>query len=290
MVTIKPANRKITFDSLKETIVKETGDYLQVTQMAIPSKTDKKKQNVSKVMGTKKEDFKIKNRAEGVKSLRRTMHNISDLVNCNVTSASRNNCLWMTLTYDHLERDPKKIGNDFEIFIKRLRRYLKKIDRDDFGYISVVEPQASGSFHFHVILIFSKCPPFIPNNEILERKLWEHGFTSIKSLSALNPGAYLAAYLSDMIVTPSDTTDAVKTQENGSKRIVKGARLYFYPAGMKIIRASRNIKRPNIKKMSASEAENILKNYEEFKRYDFQIISDDGKIINEGNRRYMRKI
>lgn len=271
----------IDYSDNSEVIVKKTGDYIKTTQMKYYPVTKTSDNRGGKF----KEEFQIENRAQCIASLKRTIETISDLVNCNVTEENRNNCLWITLTYDHLERDTKKIHADFSAFIKRLKRYLTKIDYEEFKYISVVEPQASGSFHFHVILIFNKFRPFIDNNEVMEKQLWKHGFTKVKALPAGNIGLYLSAYLSNVEVTQKDP----ETGKN-SKRYEKGARLYFYPAGMKIIRTSHNVLRPEKTKLKNKDLGSVLSDYEEIYRTDFDMLDDDGCVKNQCTKKTYKKI
>ena len=271
----------IEYDDNSEVLLKKTGDFVKTTQMKVipfvkPSKNRK---------GKYKEEYQIENRAQCIVSLRRTIETISDLINCNVTEENRKNCLWLTLTYDHLERDTKKIHADFSAFIKRLKRYLTKIGYEDFKYISVVEPQASGSFHFHVILIFNKFRPFIDNNEVLEKQLWKNGFTKVKDLPDGNIGLYLSAYLSDIEINHNQPDTGKK-----SKRIEKGARLYFYPAGMKIIRTSHNVVRPEKRRIKNKDLDSFLAEYEEIYRTDFNMLDNDGCIKNQCTKKTYKKM
>jgi len=76
-----------------------------------------------------------------------------------------------------------------------------------------------------------------------------------------NIGAYVSAYLSDIEVPDgreyTGSSECVEKDVHGQKKkFVKGARLIFYPVGVKIYRKSKGIKNAEQEKMSY---EKILK-------------------------------
>ena len=74
----------------------------------------------------------------------------------------------------------------------------------------------------------------IPNNDLA--KMWGKGFTKTKRLKRADKvGNYLIAYLSNL---------QIGDEGSQNKSIVKGARLYMYPKGIRIYRTSRGIKKP----------------------------------------------
>ena len=74
----------------------------------------------------------------------------------------------------------------------------------------------------------------IPNNDLA--KMWGQGFTKTKRLKRADKvGNYLIAYLSNL---------QIGDEGSQNKSIVKGARLYMYPKGIRIYRTSRGIKKP----------------------------------------------
>lgn len=199
-------------------------------------------------------------RADDSISIRKTMTRLRDLLNTNITDVL--NCRWVTLTYAENQRDSKKAYRDWEVFNKRFKRKYP-----GYEYISVIEPQGRGAWHFHVVFIWKTKAPYIPN-EIL-REIWGHGFVTIKRLDDVdNVGAYLTAYLCDMDVEEAKTAGMIWTSEaemkevevqdeNGnkiSKKILKGARLCYYPRGMNIYRCSRGVKPPEIEWTTAKRA------------------------------------
>ena len=198
-------------------------------------------------------------RTGNIRSLEKTMRNLRDLINTNVTPSNIQQVRFITLTYRENMRDTEKLYTDFRDFNKRLRRYVKKEYELSYEYIVCVEAQGRGAFHLHMIAIFPHIPPFIENEKL--SKLWSHGFVSIKSLNGNidNIGAYLTAYLSDLdiesgIPLTSDLLQGelreVLTEQGNNKHIIKGARLKLLPVGLNIYRYSRGIQKPVIEKMS----------------------------------------
>lgn len=214
--------------------------------------------------GEVKECQHMESRADNKNSVRISLGKLRDIINTNVSDASK--CLWVTLTYRENMRDTKRLYVDVKNFVKRLRYAYGK-----FEYIIVVEPQGRGAWHCHCILIFEGKAPFIPNAEMA--KIWGFGFTKTKALHEMscdNLGAYLTAYLGDMELTEFHEAgfDLVKAStaaklvdsvdENGQtvqKCVIKGARLALYPPKVNIFRCSRGIKKPKIAYMSEKEAE-----------------------------------
>lgn len=114
--------------------------------------------------------------------------------------------------------------------MKSIRRKYGNIE-----YISVIEPQASGRWHFHV-LMKNQTSLTIPNNEI--EQSWKRGFTKTKRLKTSDKvGNYVIAYLSNLEIP-------IKQPEKISKKYIKGARLYYYPKGIRIYRRSKGIENP----------------------------------------------
>lgn len=185
-----------------------------------------------------------------------------DMINANVINPAE--WRWITLTYAENMTDQKKLYNDFKNFLRKLKPFYS-FNR----YIICVEPQRRGAWHIHLLLGFPTEAPFIPNDILAQT--WGHGFVKARKLDNVdNVGAYLTAYLADIPLdelTPSEvgracTVKEVDTlDENGKpvkKRVLKGARLSMYPAGMHIFRWSRNCKKPSVKLCTASTAEKLV--------------------------------
>ena len=202
----------------------------------------------------------INNRSENKAQVSQSLKRLRDYINTNVIDTKK--CKWITLTYRQEDKKPMtdtiKLYNDFQRFMQRLRYKYKGYQLE---YIVACEPQASGSWHAHLILIFDKIPPFIPN-KIIEQ-LWGQGFTKTQKLNDIdNVGAYLTAYLGDMEYNDTNISlllnnglkvsqialkevnelEGIKLKE--PKKFIKGGRLYLYPPNFNLYRCSRGIKKP----------------------------------------------
>lgn len=209
---------------------------------------------------------KASNRSESCRSMKRTFQELENIIKTNVIDNEK--CLWLTLTYNQekgIMDDIKKLYKDFDKFIKRLRYYLNKEKKiESIEYINIVEPQASGAWHMHLIILFEKKRPFIKNSIIAN--LWGNGFTKTKSLSNTdNLACYLCSYLS-----------SYKT--SNKHKILKNARLYMYPLNTRLYRISKGIKKPIIRNIKKKEYTNIIKKYIKKNEYNYKVYNDDNKL------------
>lgn len=221
------------------------------------------------------------NRKSNKESVSRTLRNLRDIINTNITNYK--NVLWITLTYKENMIDTKKLYEDFRKFNMRLKKYLNKNNLPMYEYVTTAEPQGRGAWHLHLLLIFKKRPPYI-KKKILEN-IWGLGFVSINTLKNIdNVGVYLTAYLSNL-----DVSDIIKNNKN-DKSIIKGLRLKMYPTGFRIYRCSKGIKKPI--KYSATEKEMQEKLNNDVLTYEktIQITNNEGNIINRINYRHYNKI
>lgn len=214
----------------------------------------------------KKFEHHAVDRTQNLRNLQKTMHQLSDLINANVSVETAPRCLFITLTYRVNQRNTEQVYLDFRNFNKRFKRYIHKQGLR-FEYICALEAQQRGSFHLHSIYIFNKKAPFI-DSSFLEN-MWGHGYVSIKSVDSNvdNIGKYFAAYLTDL----PDEDENISTELLGgnikevlssgaNKRIIKGARLKLIPAGTRIYRYSRGIKKPVV---HITTLENAIKEIED---------------------------
>ena len=204
------------------------------------------------------------NRTENIRNLEKSIRNLGDLINANIDIENYHKCRFVTLTYRNNERDPDKLYNDYRNFNKRFKRYIKQ----KYEYIVTIEAQNRGALHLHCILLFENSAPFIDNDKLCE--LWGQGFTSVKALKGTpdNLGKYLTAYLTNLPIDndreiPPDLLGgdiSVTNIDGENKRVIKGARLKLLPAGIRLYRYSRGIKKPISKIVTYEEAEKELKN------------------------------
>lgn len=206
---------------------------------------------------------RTENRAENKAGVAKSLALGRDLINTNVTDVSC--CRWITLTYAENMQDTKRLYEDFKNFNKRLRYHLN----EKYEYIVAMEPQGRGAWHAHMLALFDKKAPYIPNAELAD--IWGQGFVTVKKLDDVdNVGAYLTAYLGDLDLSEVESGNVepvigyheIKvvdiTDENGKplqKKYIKGGRLHMYPPKFNIFRYSRGIKKPIVELMAAEKAE-----------------------------------
>lgn len=111
---------------------------------------------------------------------------IKRLIDCNYDDKSS----FLTITFEDNVEDLKVANNEFEKFMKRLKRYLK---RKQVKYINTWEKQKRGSIHFHIVLFDV---PFIKAQKLQE--IWGNGFIKINKINAsvksYEIGVYLTKY------------------------------------------------------------------------------------------------
>ena len=234
-------------------------------------------------------------RQDDKNSLRKTFRRIRELINTNCQNTE--NIRWITLTYEENMQDPKRLYSDFHSFHKRFIRKWGKAE-----YIVVMEPQARGAWHAHLIYIWDKKAPFIPNE--LLNEVWGHGFVNIQRVKDCdNLGAYLSAYLGNVpleegikenLLTDIKNIEIVEKEIDGeTKRFIKGGRLKWYPAGMNIYRCSRGIKQPEIKKTKYSDIKDELTGYCKTYESAFKLTDEDNNfnsiIITEEYNKVRKK-
>ncbi|MFZ0445053.1 MAG: hypothetical protein WAM95_10590 [Bacillus sp. (in: firmicutes)] len=210
--------------------------------------------------GEIKEFTHIENRGQSYNSLRQTFNKVRDLTNNNFVGHA--NELHVTITYAENMTDTKQLYTDFDKFIKRLRYNFKKVTTID--YLTVIEPQARGAWHAHVLLRFNKLDAIYIDNADLAQ-MWGLGFVTIKSLKDVdNIGAYLSAYLTDVELIEDNVGQAFKSdgtlqiKEVEGKKYIKGGRLHMYPPGMNLYRKSKGIEFPEVQEMSFARAKKIV--------------------------------
>ena len=212
------------------------------------------------------------NRQQNLNSLRKTFKQLRYLINNNFEGKA--NELHVTLTYRENMTDTKKLYQDFDKFMKKLKyRYRNETTID---YINVLEPQERGAWHCHLLIRFNDLDKiYIPNKFDEENnpinaplyEMWGNGWVTIKTLKDVdNIGAYLSAYLADIELTEEnkaiayrDEAEVVTKQIEGKdKKIIKGGRLHMYPVGMKLYRRSKGIVKPERKNMRYEDIKKIV--------------------------------
>ena len=186
-----------------------------------------------------KKRFK-QNEGKVVDYLRKVFRNLEHLIKTNFdTEENAHNALFITLTYAENMMDSDRLYKDYDIFLKKLKYAYKDIK---FDYIAVAEPQERGAWHMHVLLKSDKPVLFIDNKKLSD--IWGHGFTETERIKGKDPGKYFAAYFTALESEGKEDPNAVYVKAANGKKYKKGARLHFYPKGMKFYRCSRGISRP----------------------------------------------
>jgi hypothetical protein len=225
--------------------------YMVATPKCGVRRIDKTRYVVLSTGEIKEYEIKDKDFHRQQENLQRTFNNLRWLIRNNFQS-NADNQLFITLTYREKMKDGNKLMNDFELFIKRLRREKKE---DKLDYIVVAEPTEIGTWHMHLMLKSDKPILILDNNKTIER-LWKQGFTTTKRLKSDDVGTYYVAYFTDLIPEALDNekTDD-KTKSNARK---KGARLKYYPANFKFYRRSKGIINCKIEETTIREQQEKL--------------------------------
>lgn len=224
-------------------------------------------------------------RADSYKELRKTFKKLRYLINNNFVGSD--NELFITLTYAENMRDTDRLYTDFKKLVQKLRYKYGDLD-----YISVVEPQARGAWHMHVLVKFYREDmqrAFISNPDL--NQMWGNGFVRINRLQGVdNIGAYLSAYLCDVELDEDDIKmvhqafkSKAKIEKKGNKMILKGQRVSMYPPGINIYRKSKGIEFPDRQKMMYIDAKKIIGSGtpDYVKRYDVEVEDFTNTIIFE---------
>lgn len=281
--------------------LKEMGNIYEVRSMSrtptMPIKKLNKDYFVELGTGEVKEFKHTEHRTDNLTSVAQSLKHMREYINTNIKDPRK--ALFITLTYAANMQDPEQLYNDFRKFNMRLAYYIRKNDLPPYDYLVAVEPQARGSLHAHLLLVFQKKAPFIPSVDLA--KIWGHGFIKIRALKNVdNIGAYLSAYLGDMelgealgVGTSGNSFKVVETTDEGGKRqskaIVKGARLKLYPKGFRLFRKSRGIVPPIVTDCTEAEAIQEIGNAALTYEKTIKIVDDSGKTCNIINYRHYNK-
>lgn len=213
---------------------------------------------------------------------KRKIFDIERLIDCNYNEKST----FLTLTFARNLQDLAEANKEFNLFIKRLKYYLKKLDeaneddetdenteddedkdKESLKYISIWERQERGAIHYHVILFNL---PFIKAKKIEE--IWKNGFIKINLIkdedkATGSVSTYLTKYFT------KDIDDRVREKK-----------AYF---------SSRNLERPKEQKqrLTADEINEILVDNEDIlrqKEFDSKVFI--GMVGKDKAFRNVRKI
>lgn len=189
---------------------------------------------------------KTETRNQNPSEVRKTFKALRRLINYNFCGG--NNEKHITLTYGKLQKDYKQVNKDFRQWWRKIKKHFPSLE-----YICVIEYQASGSIHLHV-LVKDIDNEDLPLDKTLLNETWRKGFSDITNIeSNSNLGAYFSARFTDL-----DLKEDIQN-ENTSKLILKGARLKYYKTGQKIFTTSRGIVRNKGYTVTQEEAEEMTR-------------------------------
>jgi hypothetical protein len=227
-------------------------------------------------------------------NLRVTFEKLRGLIRTNFTDGGQNQ-VFITLTFAESVMNPTTAQEKFFLFWKRLQYAYPDHKLD---YISVIEPQGSGRWHFHVMVKSDQKELWIPKNRLKE--IWGNGRTSIERLKSNDVGAYYVAYFTALnreAARPSAKSEitygeamaqieneiAIHDSENDkermklTKRQIKGARLKYYPKGIKFYTCSKDIIRPKWQKGVQQDVESFGKLVHSS---TLEMTDENGKVLN----------
>jgi predicted SnoaL-like aldol condensation-catalyzing enzyme len=216
-------------------------------------------------------------------NLKHTYEALRGLIRANFTNDAHNQ-VFLTLTYRENIRDAEKVCNDFRAFFQRLRRTKPEHQLE---YISVIEPQARGAWHLHVMIKSDQ--PVLWFDKWKIKEVWgkERGNAYVERLKSDDVGAYYVSYFTHLFLDEnqkkgvSDIDSAMaeverlktaqKEHEQGhnpdapadermallKKARIKGGRLHFYPRDLKFYRCSSGIIRPKKEEIFQIDLENM---------------------------------
>lgn len=226
-------------------------------------------------------------RASSPESLRKTFKRLRNIINSNVDAPER--CKLVTLTYrDSVGvRDRARFLRDMKAFHAGLRRWLQQNGLPSYEYIEVMEPQASGRVHAHIIQVFPDTAPYV-HFSVLKR-FWPHGAVHVEALrtdATDNLGAYFCAYFTNLPVQEATrgthgTLQVLSDGRDGKlpKAVVKGGRLHYYGSYQHIFRCSRGIRRPVVSRMQEQEARELVKGARLVYQKTIQVTDETGKEV-----------
>ncbi len=179
-------------------------------------------------------------KADAIESLKRTLANGRRTISLNFTAGLDETM--MTLTYAENMQNPKKAYHDFDNLVRKIKAEYGGVE-----YILAMEPQERGAWHMHILMKSDDGRPFRIDAKWLY-KTWNKGRVHLRPITHVdNAGAYLTGYLSNLEQPDGEI-------ESGGKRYKKGARLKMYPAGMRIFRYSKGIKKPEFEETTYKKA------------------------------------
>ena len=211
------------------------------------------------------EVFEYQKQEKRSQSLKDTFIQLRRLINNNFTG--RHSELMLVLTYSTYMDNAEQLYQDFRKFWLRFKYHFPPSE-----YITIIEPQSSGSYHIHALVkTRDGSMLFVPKNQL--DQLWGHGGTYVSRITDVdNLGAYFCSYFTNLDYF--ENTDNQKKYPS-AKMIVKNARLRYYPPNLKIYRCSKGIKHPKPITLPYSEVKRLVGDSQPVRQSAKHIVSVD---------------
>lgn len=184
---------------------------------------------------------------------------------------------FITLTYHGVMLDYYRAGKDFEKFKDKLKYHY------ELEFIKIIEPKASGSWHFHLLVKAKEGKELTVSEEKID-KLWSHGSTSVAPITNISGlQKYLAS--SGIIVNNEEDDDEstifmLLEFEDKKKLREKQKRREFYRSGMRLYSCSSGIRKPKIHSMTKGEAIKMTESCEKQSAETIEIKTKSGHVLN----------
>ena len=219
MVKVKVVKEEVTIYNINTCNRKQTIKRLRNGKHAILS------------TGEIVDEKKSLKRGENLKQLIQSNLQLQDLIKEN--SINLDKILLLTLTYKHKTLDTEQIDDDFNAFMKRLRRKVVEFGAIEFINVYEFYRDLQG-YHIHAILFFNESTRkvFVPVETIL--KAWKKGDVSVGAPTNFGYYYYLTPHLSKEV------------NDKNSHLHEKALLQMELPANSKLYRHSKGIKKPLI--------------------------------------------
>lgn len=177
-------------------------------------------------------------------SRRKTIRNMTNLINCNIGQWHKNNGkpfppIFLTLTFKDPITDLKIANRLFSEFIQNYNYRIFKEKKKKLQYLAVPEFQKNGRVHYHC-LVFNL--PFSNKNYDIARDVWGQGFIFMKA-AYRNNSYTLAKYMSKYLIKACDDPRLFRKRKYfPSSKILRPIELKGYFTASDIFDALKNNK------------------------------------------------
>lgn len=290
-----PGNEVVSVKETAHTIESLSNPYRSYSSNR-PINNGLKRLNKTNYVDTRTGEIKTYNThaKRSYQSFNRSFNLLKDKINANFSG--QKNESFLTLTFadrsracskdeKHNKSVVKSCKHDLDNFLKRLRRRVET-GNHKLIHIIIMEPQHSGSPHFHILLKLLHARNLDLSHDLIQ-DLWKLGFSNVKPLNNISAiPAYFHAHLTDMPLEelsklPNGAETVERVVEGTPKKFVKGARLRYFPKDINYFSSSKDLKKPTKSIMKAEEArkraqaKGLKLTYKT--KYSFQLSENDSR-------------